>query len=147
NPKVNQELEEIADVNEKIKNLEQHEERYKTLINEQSKTEESLNAKKNALHQLETIRKQKMKEVMYHSDIKAWKSLEDRLNIERRVCAEQGVERYEGMKNQRQQNQREIGLREEKLRSLKNELSLIDLPEKEHLACLERIQKREPDIK
>ncbi len=147
NPKVNQELEEIASVNEKIKSLEQHEERYKTLIQEQSKTEESLNAKKNALYQLETIRKQKMKEVMYHTDIKEWKSLEDKLNIDPVVFPEQGVERYEGLKNQVQQIQRDVALRTEKLKSLKNEMSMIELPDKENLACLEKIQKREPDIK
>lgn len=147
NPKVNQELEEISGINEKIKQLGVYEEHYKTLISEKSKTEESINAKKDALYQLENIRKQKMKEVMYHKDIKEWKSLEDKLNIDPVVFPEKGVERYESLKNQLEQTDKDIRLRSEKLNALRHEISSIELPDKAQLSYLEKIQKREPDIK
>ena len=147
NPELNQEMDEISGLSEKIRVLEQTEERYKTLINEKIKTEDSLNAKQDALFQLDMVRKQKMKEVMYHKDIKEWKTLEDKLNIEPVVFPEQGLERYEKLKHQVQQTDRDIALRTEKLKVLKNEMDGVTLPDKDRLAYLEGIQKREPDIK
>ncbi|TVT29810.1 AAA family ATPase [Salinicoccus cyprini] len=147
NPELNREMEEMSDITGRIKALEQTEEQYKHLVNEKIKTEESLNAKKNALYQLDTVRKQKMKEVMYHKDIKEWKSLEDKLNIDPVIFPEQGLERYEALKHQVQQTKQDIALRSEKLKVLKAELAGITLPDKSRLSYLESIQKKEPDIK
>lgn len=147
NPKVNQELEELQALNTRINKLKENEERYKYLTTEKMKTEESLGTKKNALNQLETIRKQKMKEIMYHKDIKVWKTLEGKLNIEPIVFPEKGIERYERLQNDIKQINRDIDLRQEKLKSLKHEINLVDLPDEEDMAYLTSLQKREPDIK
>src|SRR5699024_12826266 len=98
NPVINTELQDLNDLSEKIRGLEKHEEEYKTFINEQVKTLESLNSKKHAMNQMEMIRKQKMKEVMYHKDIKDWKALESTHNIEPGNLPERGIAQYESMR-------------------------------------------------
>src|SRR5699024_2133196 len=45
NPVINQELEELNDLNDKIRDLEKHEDSYKNLVNEQIKTLENLDRK------------------------------------------------------------------------------------------------------
>lgn len=147
NPKVNQELEELQDLNSRINKLQENEERYKHLTNDKMKTEESLETKKDALQQLETIRQQKMKEIMYHKDIKDWKVLEGKLDIEPIVFPEKGIERYERLQNNIKQIHRDIDLRQEKLKSLKHEINLVELPEEKDMSYLANLQKREPDIK
>src|SRR5690625_6451353 len=76
------------------------------------------------------IRKQKMKEVMYHKDIKDWKQLESKLNIEPVNFPERGIERYESLRNHVKQSAKDIGLRQEKLKSLIDEIQHIELPDK-----------------
>lgn len=147
NPEVNQELEELYELNNKIGKLEETEEQYKHLTTEKMKTEESLNAKKDALFQLETIRKQKMKEIMYHKDIKEWKTLEGKLNVEPAVFPEHGVERYERLQNNIQQATRDIDMRDEKMNALKHDIKAVELPNEEDMKYLESLQKREPDFK
>lgn len=147
NPVINQELEELNDLNDKIRDLEKHEDSYKNLVNEQIKTLENLNAKKHALNQLDMVRKQKMKEVMYHKDIKDWKQLESKLNIEPVNFPERGIERYESLRNHVKQSAKDIGLRQEKLKSLIDEIQHIELPDKSVMAYLDELQKEEPEIK
>src|SRR5699024_5269854 len=126
---------------------EKHEEEYKSLINDQLKTLESLNAKKHGLNQMEMIRKQKMKEVMYHKDIKDWKQLESKLNIEPVNFPERGIERYESLRNHVKQSAKDIGLRQEKLKTLIAEIQHVKLPDKSVVSYLEALQKEEPEIK
>ncbi len=147
NPVINTELQDLNDLSDKIRDFEKHEDDYKTLINDQVKTLESLNAKKHALHQMEMIRKQKMKEVMYHKDIKDWKQLESKLNIEPVNFPERGIERYESLYNHVKQSARDIGLRQEKLKSLIAEIQHVRLPDKTMVSYLEALQKEEPEIK
>lgn len=147
NPEVNQELEELRELNGRINKLEETEERYKYLTTEKLKTEESVSAKKNALFQLETIRKQKMKEIMYHKDIKDWKVLEGKLNIAPVVFPEKGIERYERLQNNIKQIHRDLDLRSEKLKTLKHEINAVELPDPKDMNYLSVLQKREPDIK
>ncbi len=61
NPEINQELVELQEINEKIRKLEAEEANYNHLTTEQLKYEESINAKRDALNQLDTVRKQKIK--------------------------------------------------------------------------------------
>ncbi|CAM4171127.1 ATP-binding protein [Lacicoccus alkaliphilus] len=147
NPKINQELVELREINEKIRKLEAEESNYNHLTTEQMKYEESLNAKRDALNQLDTVRKQKMKEIMYHKDIKDWKALEGVLNVAPPVFPEKGIERYESLKNGYEQAGKDIDLRLEKLKSLKGEINRIELPETKDIECLESLKAREPDIK
>ena len=63
------------------------------------------------------------------------------------VFPEQGLERYETLKHQVQQTDRDIALRTEKLKVLENEIDGVSLPDRNRLAYLEGIQKKEPDIK
>lgn len=147
NPVINTELEDLNDLSDKIRGLEKHEDEYKSLINEQVKTLESLNSKKHALHQMEMVRKQKMKEVMYHKDIKDWKQLESKLNIEPVNFPERGIERYESLRNHVKQSAKDIGLRQEKLKTLIAEIQHVKLPDKTMVSYLEALQKEEPEIK
>lgn len=147
NPQINQELVELREINEKIRKLEAEESNYNHLTTEQMKYEESLNAKRDALNQLDTVRKQKMKEIMYHKDIKEWKALEGILNVAPPVFPEKGIERYESLKNGYEQTSKDIDLRLEKLKSLKRELNRIELPEMKDIECLESLKAREPEIK
>jgi Uncharacterized conserved protein len=142
NPVINTELQDLNDLSEKIRGLEKHEEEYKTFINEQVKTLESLNSKKHALNQMEMIRKQKMKEVMYHKDIKDWKALESKLNIEPVNFPERGIERYESLRNHVKQTAKDIGLRQEKLKTLIAEIQHVKLPDKNMISYLEALTKR-----
>ena len=93
------------------------------------------------------VRKQKMKEVMYHKDIKDWKQLESKLNIEPVNFPERGIERYESLRNHVKQSAKDIGLRQEKLKSLIDEIQHIELPDKSVMAYLDELQKEEPEIK
>lgn len=147
NPVINTELQDLNELSDKIRSLESNEEEYKTFVNEQVKTLESLNTKKHALHQVELVRKQKMKEVMYHKDIKDWKQLESKLNIEPVNFPEQGIERYESLRNHVKQSARDIGLRQEKLKTLISEIQHVKLPDKSMISYLQALQKEEPQIK
>src|SRR5699024_8942818 len=147
NPVINTELQDLNELSGKIRTLEKNEEEYKSLINDQLKTLESLNAKKHGLNQMEMIRKQKMKEVMYHKDIKDWKQLESKLNIEPVNFPERGIERYESLRNHVKQSAKDIGLRQEKLKSLIDEIQHIELPDKSVMDYLDELQKEEPEIK
>ncbi|MFB9861068.1 AAA family ATPase [Salinicoccus siamensis] len=146
-PELNKEIAEMSELNDKIRALEQVEERYDTLTKERVKSEEALNFTKDGLNQLESIRKQKMKEVVYHKDIKEWKNLESQVNIEPINFPEKGIERYEKMKHQLQQAEQDIALRTEKLKALEAELAAINKPEGETITHLEGILKKEPEIK
>src|SRR5699024_10518365 len=64
NPGINQSLVEHQEINEKIRRLEAEEANYNHLTTEQLKSEDSINAKRDALNQLDTERKQKIKEIM-----------------------------------------------------------------------------------
>src|SRR5699024_3700304 len=137
---------ELNDLNDKIRDLEKHEDSYKNLVNEQIKTLENLNAKKHALNQLDMVRKQKKKEVMYHKDIKDWKQLESKLIIEPVNFPERGIERYESLRNHVKQSDKDIGLRQDKLKSIIDEIQHIELPDKSVMAYLNELQKEEPEI-
>ncbi|QQD85125.1 AAA family ATPase [Jeotgalicoccus sp. ATCC 8456] len=147
NPTINVELEHLKELNEKIRSVEKQEDRYKYLVGEQVKTLENLNAKKHALNQLDMVRKQKMKEVMYHKDIKDWKQLESKLDIEPVNFPERGIERYESLRNHIKQSARDIGLRQEKLKTLIDEIQHVELPDKSVMEYLDRLQKEEPEIR
>ena len=147
NPEINQELVELQEINEKIRKLEAEEANYKHLTTEQLKYEESINAKRDALNQLDTVRKQKIKEIMYHKDIKDWKTLEGVLNVEPLVFPEKGIERYESLKNSYDQAKKDIDLRLEKLKVLKHEIGQVELPDEKNIEYLESLKTKEPEIK
>src|SRR5699024_12429836 len=112
---------EHQDINAKILSLEAEAANHTHLTSEEMKYEENINAKRDALNQLDTVRKQKIKEIMYHKDIKDWKTLEGILNVEPLVFPEKGIERYESLKNSYDQAKKDINLRLEKLKVLKHE--------------------------
>jgi len=147
NPEINQGLVELQEINEKIRRLEAEEANYNHLTTEQLKYEESINAKRDALNQLDTVRKQKIKEIMYHKDIKDWKTLEGILNVEPLVFPEKGIERYESLKNSYDQAKKDINLRLEKLKVLKHEIGQVELPDEKNIEYLEGLKTREPEIK
>src|SRR5699024_5133396 len=91
--------------------------------------------------------KEKMKDILYHSEIKEWKELQSKLDIEPIEFPEKGIERYEALKNHLINGKKDVELREEKLQALIREERQLELPEDEDLKTLESIVKQEPDIK
>src|SRR5699024_6908623 len=58
-----------------------------------------------------------------------------------------GIERYESLRNHVKQTAKDIGLRQEKLKTLIAEIQHVKLPDKNMISYLEALQKEEPEIK
>lgn len=147
NPELNQQLTEVQAVNEKINQVEVYEERYKDLISEQHKINDSINVKKQAIHTLKQALEDKMKDILYHGEIKEWKQLETKLDVDPIEFPEKGIERYEALKNHLVNGQKDAELRQKKLEALIREERQIELPDEEEIKLLEEVVKQEPDIK
>ena len=98
-PKINEKLDSISDINEKIAELEEYEETYKSLVHEEHKIIESIERKKQASQTIKEQLKLKMKEIMYHPEIKEWYRLANKIDVEPVMFPEKGIERYEAIKN------------------------------------------------
>src|SRR5699024_1594628 len=144
---LNQEIDAIQEINEKIAQVKEYEDEYKSLVEEQHKIIESINVKKHGVYTLNQALKEKMKDILYHSEIKEWKELQSKLDIEPIEFPEKGIERYEALKNHLINGKKDVELREEKLQALIREERQLELPEDEDLKTLESIVKQEPVIK
>src|SRR5699024_5257486 len=146
-PELNQKIDAIQEINEKIAQVKEYEDEYKSLVEEQYKIIESINVKKHGVYTLNQALEEKMKDILYHSEIKEWKELQSKLDIEPIEFPEKGIERYEALKNHLINGKKDVELREEKLQALIREERQLELPEDEDLKTLESIVKQEPDIK
>ncbi len=146
-PELNQEIVAIQEINEKIAQVKEYEDKYKSLVEEQHKIIESINVKKHGVYTLNQALEEKMKDILYHGEIKEWKELESKLDIEPIEFPEKGIERYEALKNHLINGKKDVELREEKLQALIREERQLELPEDDDLNTLESIVKQEPDIK
>ena len=146
-PELNQEIDAIQEINEKIAQVKEYEDEYNSLVEEQYKIIESINVKKHGVYTLNQALEEKMKDILYHSEIKEWKELQSKLDIEPIEFPEKGIERYEALKNHLINGKKDVELREEKLQALIREERELELPEEEDLKTLESIVKQEPDIK
>lgn len=89
----------------------------------------------------------KQKQLGLHAHAQEWKSLEHHLNIEPLKFPEQGIERYETALKYKQSLDRDIGLRDEKIRQLENEFNLIQMPEDRTVSDMYHLYQQESDIK
>lgn len=102
-------------------------EHYDLLVLEHEQIEKKINELKEYIKHLKKIRSDKQKELAHLDEIKEWKSLEFKLNIEPLTFPEHGIERFESLKKQIHLAKRDVATREEKLRQLKREHSTITL--------------------
>ncbi|UTH13345.1 ATP-binding protein [Macrococcus equipercicus] len=98
------------------------------------------------IDQLTEIQQRKQKEMMFHADMKEWKQLEHQLNIEPVVFPDNGIERYESLKRQRYNNERDIMLRAEKVKQLTKEAAIELMPDVAYETA-QGLLKEEPVIK
>ncbi|GEP80516.1 AAA family ATPase [Staphylococcus carnosus] len=147
NPIINQQVEQLNELENQIREQESNLGSYQRLIDEKDKAERRLNHLHQNLQQLSKMHEAKQKELALHDQAQEWKALEHELNIEPLDFPEQGIERYESSKQQNNQLKKDVGLRQEKLNQLKNENDQIDVPKMSDIDALNQIAKQEDEIK
>ena len=145
-PTLNQEVEAIKEIAGRVKNIEANESRYTSLMNDRLSIEESLAHKRDSLNQLTLIHKQKMKEMMYHPEIIEWKNLEGKMTESPVIFPEKGIERYIALKNKIAQTAQDIGLRNEKVKSIEADLAKIKIPKDDDIKALEGVLRKQPEF-
>ncbi|MFC3899640.1 ATP-binding protein [Aliicoccus persicus] len=145
-PTLNQEVDAIKEIAGRVKNIEANEARYTSLMNDRLSIEESLAHKRDSVNQLTLIHKQKMKEMMYHPEIIEWKNLEGKMTEAPVIFPEKGIERYIALKNKIAQTAQDIGLRNEKVKSIEADLAKIKIPKDDDIKALEGVLKKQPEF-
>lgn len=147
NPILNQQIEELKQLEAQIRDEETKLDEYQRLIDEKDKSERHLSHLKENLKQLSKMHENKQKQLGLHAHAQEWKSLEHHLNIEPLKFPEQGIERYETALKYKQSLDRDIGLRDEKIRQLENEFNLIQMPDDRTVSDMYHLYQQESDIK
>lgn len=147
NPVLNVQLEQLNDIEIKIKDEEKKMAEYERLQDERDKVSRRLNQLKDNLGNLTNRLSSKEKEISLHNEVAEWKDLETRLNIEPYIFPEQGIERYESAVRAKESIKRDLTLRNEKLTQVNHALKQVKvMPERDEKA-LNSIRQRETDIK
>ncbi|WP_392449769.1 AAA family ATPase [Staphylococcus massiliensis] len=146
-PLINQQVDQLKDIETRIRQEEAQLESYHRLVDDRDKAERRLDHFKNNLAQLSNMSASKQKELSLHSTVQEWKQLETSLNVEPLEFPEQGINRYESAKLQTGQLQRDIGLRTEKLNQLQRENKMYNIPSADTVNAFESISKKEDGIK
>ncbi|MCS4487155.1 AAA family ATPase [Staphylococcus americanisciuri] len=146
-PEINQKVARLKEIELQIRDASTQVETYQRLVETRGKTAAHLETTKQNLDHLTGFFEDKQKELAFHDQVQEWKALESDLNIEPITFPEQGIDRYEAAKIQTQQLERDIGLREEKVKQLQNENDKLDVPHKEIVNKVESIAKQEEEIK
>lgn len=146
NPILNQQLDELKTIEAQIRNEEAKLDEYHRLVDERDKSERHLSQLKENLNQLSKMHENKQKQLAIHEQAQEWKDLEQKLNIEPLVFPEKGIERYETASRYKQSLERDIGLRDEKLRQLENEYNAIKLPDYETINHIYHLSHGENEI-
>ncbi|MGV2927021.1 AAA family ATPase [Macrococcus capreoli] len=102
-------------------------ETYDQLLNEQDKLNRTALEYDTHLKELNTVLQRKQREIEYHDYAKEWKALEHQLDITPPQFPEQGIDRYEALKKQKHQLNRDLQLRNEQLSQLTQENAAITL--------------------
>ena len=147
NPIINQQIKQLNELENQIREQESHLESYHRLVDDKDKAERRLNHLHQNLLQLSKMHEAKQKELALHDQSQEWKALEHELNIEPLDFPEQGIERYETSKQQSDQLKKDIGLRQEKLNQLKSENEQIDVPKTTDIDALNQIAKQENAVR
>lgn len=147
NPILNVQLEQLNDIEIKIKDEEKKMAEYERLQDERDKVSRRLNQLKDNLGNLTNRLSSKEKEISLHNEVAEWKDLESKLNIEPYIFPEQGIERYESAIRAKESIKRDLTLRNEKLTQVNHTLNQVKvMPERDEKA-LNSICQRETDIK
>lgn len=147
NPTLNVQLEQLNDLEMKIKNEEKKMSEYEKLLNERDKVSRKLNLLKDNLGNLSNRLQGKEKEISLHKEAVEWKKLESKLNIEPYVFPEQGIERYESSMRANESIKRDLMLRNEKLTQVTHTLNQVNVMSERDEKALNSIRQRETDIK
>ncbi|AVQ33346.1 DNA repair protein Rad50 [Staphylococcus muscae] len=146
-PEINQRVAELKEVELQIRDASTQLESYQRLVETRDKSSDRLETVKQNLDQLTHFFEEKQKELALHDQVQEWKALEAELNIEPVTFPEQGIDRYEAAKLQKQQLERDIGLREEKYNQLKHENHQRFVPSNDVVNEIDTIAKQEEEIK
>ncbi len=147
NPVLNVQLEQLNDLEIKIKNEEKKLSEYERLQDERDKTSRRLNQLKENLGKLTDRLTSKEKEISLHNEVVEWKKLESNLNIEPYEFPEQGIERYELAVRSNESIKRDLTLRNEKLGQVVHTLENVKVMSERDEKALNSIRQRESDIK
>ncbi|MCD8797706.1 AAA family ATPase [Mammaliicoccus sciuri] len=147
NPVLNVQLEQLNDLEIKIKNEEKKLSEYERLQDERDKTSRRLNQLKENLGKLTDRLTSKEKEISLHNEVVEWKKLESNLNIEPYEFPEQGIERYESAVRSNESIKRDLTLRNEKLGQVVHTLENVKVMSERDEKALNSIRQRESDIK
>lgn len=147
NPILNVQLEQLNDLEIKIKNEEKKISEYERLQDERDKVSRNLNQLKQNLGKLTNRLTSKEKEISLHSEVVEWKKLESSLNIQPYQFPEQGIERYESAKRANESILRDLSLRNEKLTQVEYTLNNVRVMAERDEKALNSIRQRESDIK
>ena len=98
---------------------------YHRLVDDRDKSQRHLEHLKANLNQLSKMHESKQKQLAIHEQAQEWKDLEQKLNIEPLSFPEKGSSVMKQTSNYKQSLARDISLREEKLKQLKNEFNAI----------------------
>ncbi|WP_323704459.1 ATP-binding protein [Mammaliicoccus sp. Dog046] len=147
NPTLNVQLEQLNDLEIKIKNEEKKLGEYERLQDEREKVSRRLNQLKDNVSKLSQRLAEKEKEITLHNDVSEWKKLEGSLNIEPLEFPEQGIERYESAVRSNESIKRDLTLRNEKLGQVVHTLENVKVMSERDEKALNSIRQRESDIK
>lgn len=147
NPTLNVQLEQLNDLEIKIKNEEKKLSEYERLQDEREKVSRRLNQLKDNVSKLSQRLAEKEKEITLHNEVSEWKKLESSLNIEPLEFPEQGIERYESAVRSNESIKRDLTLRNEKLGQVVHTLENVNVMSERDEKALNSIRQRESDIK
>lgn len=147
NPVLNVQLEQLNDLEIKIKNEEKKLSEYERLQDERDKISRKLNQLKDNLGNLTNRLTSKEKEISLHNEAVEWKKLESNLNIEPYEFPEQGIERYESAVRSNESIKRDLTLRNEKFAQVVHTLDNVKVMSERDEKALNSIRQRESDIK
>ena len=147
NPIINQQIEQLKQLENQIRNEESKLDTYHRLVDDKDKSSRRLENLKQNLNQLSKMHEQKQKEVALHDQTQEWKRLEQSLNIEPINFPEKGIDRYETAKSHKQSLERDKSLREERLSILNKEAESINPVDQKYIDSFNSLYQQETEIK
>ena len=146
NPIINQQIEQLKQLENQIRNEESKLDTYHRLVDDKDKSSRRLENLKQNLNQLSKCMS-KTKEVALHDQTQEWKRLEQSLNIEPINFPEKGIDRYETAKSHKQSLERDKSLREERLSILNKEAESINPVDQKYIDSFNSLYQQETEIK
>ncbi|WP_414052283.1 ATP-binding protein [Macrococcus animalis] len=140
---INRATENLQEIESLIRQKDIQFETYDLLLNEQDKLLRESAEFDTHIKELNNVLNRKKREIKYHEKTKEWKKLEHKLNVTPPTFPEQGIDRYESLKKQKHQVNRDLQLRLERLTQLTNENQNIKLLESNVIDQTNEILKQE----